>query len=152
MISIRKAIDTDLPRLAVIRGSDPLSVDNWINRIAAYLNGTHHPQMALAERVIFVAVFNEQVIGFIAGHLTRRFECDGELQWIDVINEQRHKGVAGLLLKQLASWFLSHDAKQICVNCAPDNIAALNFYKKHGAETLNDYWLVWENIGVVNTD
>ncbi|NNU34780.1 GNAT family N-acetyltransferase [Mucilaginibacter sp. S1162] len=152
MISIRKAIDTDLPQLAAIRGSDPLSVANWINRIAAYINGTHHPQKALAGRVVFVAVFDEQVVGFIAGHLTRRFECHGELQWINVINEQQHKGIAGMLLKKLASWFLSYDAKQICVNCEPDNIVALTFYKKHGAETLNNHWLVWKNIGMVNPD
>jgi hypothetical protein len=53
-------------------------------RIAAYLQGKHHPQRALPPRVAWVATINAEVIGYVAGHLTRRFDCEGELQYIYV--------------------------------------------------------------------
>ncbi len=48
------------------------------SRMALYLAGQHHPQHALAPRVIYVAEQGDSLIGFIAGHRTRRFGCDGE--------------------------------------------------------------------------
>jgi len=75
--------------------------------------------------------------GITAGHLTRRFECTVKcaiLRWWNGM------ALPGWLPKQLWPWFISYDAKQICVNCARC---------QHGAETLNEHWLVWKkNIGV----
>jgi hypothetical protein len=48
-------------------------------------------------RAVFVATENEElVIGFVAGHLTKSFDCDAELQWINVIAEKRGQGIAAL--------------------------------------------------------
>jgi hypothetical protein len=35
-------------------------------------------------RVSYVAFEQGLIVGFIAGHLTRRYGCDGELEWINV--------------------------------------------------------------------
>jgi len=145
-MEFRLAEEQDLKALAGIRGSDENSESRWFSRIFEYYNGTHSPQLALAPRVIIIAIDNLTIIGFIAGHLTQRYDCDGELQWINIIPEHQGKGLATQLLLLLADWFKEHKAKRICVNCASDNKVALNFYKKNGAVPINDYWLVWENI------
>ena len=95
---------------------------------------------------MIVAEQDEEVIGFIAGHLTRRFHCDGELQWINVSSAQRRQGVATQLLRELADWFASNNAHRVCVDVQPRNAAARAFYTRHGAEPLNSHWLVWPNI------
>ena len=145
-MEIRLAEEKDLPALAGIRGADPVSERHWLEQISAYYHGTHHPQKALAPRVIFVAVEDEHIIGFVAGHRTKRYDCDGELQWIDVIPGYRGNGVATILIRCLFDWFRAEQAKRICVKCAPDNTVAMRFYQKNGAVALNDHWLVWEDI------
>ena len=108
-----------------------------------YLEGKHHPQLALSPRVLYVAHDDESMIGYIAGHLARRFECDGELQWLFVPPYFRRKGVATELFQLLASWFAMHQVSRLCVNVAPDNTAARAFYMRHGASHLSEHWLVW---------
>jgi ribosomal protein S18 acetylase RimI-like enzyme len=100
----------------------------------------------LPQRVIYVATEADSLAGFIAGHLTRRYKCDGELEWIDVISEHRRSGVASELLRRLAAWFVEQKASRVCVDVQPANIAARRFYAKHGAEKLNEHWLVWNDI------
>jgi ribosomal protein S18 acetylase RimI-like enzyme len=117
--------------------------------MARYLAGEHHPQHALMPRVLYVALEGETPVGYIAGHLTRRYECDGELQWIYVLPERRGSGVALELLRLLAAWFVEHKASRICVDVTPTNTPARRFYARHGAVTLKPYWLVWDDIGVV---
>src|SRR5438445_13371805 len=65
----------------------------WHDRISGYMRGELHPQQALAPRVVLVAEGGEDIVGFIAGHLTRRFGCDGELEWLDVVAECRSVSV-----------------------------------------------------------
>ena len=137
----------DVPALAGIRASYSGTQEYWEQRIAGYLKGEIHPQKALPPRVSYVAVEGDSMIGFIAGHLTRRYACDGELEWIDVVPEQRRQGVASELLGLLAAWFVEQNAAKICVNVAPDNPAGVGFYRRHGAVRLNEYFLVWNNIG-----
>ena len=90
---------------------------------------------------------DEDLGGFIAGHLTRRFSCDGELEWIDVVRERRRSGIASELLRVLAAWFVEREALRVCVD--PGNAVARFFYARHGAEALNQHWLVWSDISVV---
>ena len=61
-------------------------------RIERYMRGEHDPQKAVKPRIVYVAVQNSAVLGFITGHHTRGYECDGELQWINVIAEERNTG------------------------------------------------------------
>jgi GNAT superfamily N-acetyltransferase len=123
--------------------------DGWCERLSAYLAGTASPRFALSDRVVRVAVAGGAPAGFIAGHLTRRFDCQGELQWINVARAHRRFGIASELLRWLAGWFLRHDARRVCVNVEPDNAAARTFYTRHCAEPLGSHWLVWSDIAVV---
>jgi ribosomal protein S18 acetylase RimI-like enzyme len=119
--------------------------------MARYLAREHHPQQALMPRILYVACEGDVPVGFIAGHLTRRYACEGELQWISVIREHRGSGVASELLRLLAAWFAEQHASRICVDVDPANLRARRFYTRHGAEPLNEHWLVWPDIRVVLT-
>src|SRR5689334_11037592 len=130
---------------ASVRGDE----EYWTERISGYLQGTHNPQRALPERISYVAVEADVVAGFVAGHLTKRYGCDGELQWINVAAEYRGRGVADELLRLLAGWFVERDARRVCVDVDPANAPARSFYMRNGAKELNEHWLVWDDIGVV---
>ena len=110
------------------------------------MRGEVHPQQSLLPRIVLVAAEEGVLVGFIAGHLTRRFDCDGELEWLDVISERRRRGIAGELLAALVTWFDSCQARRICVDVDPQNASARAFYRKHGATDLNPHWLVWHDI------
>ena len=45
--------------------------------MAAYFEGQHHPQQALLPRVGYVAWAGAAVDGYIAGHRTHRYDCEG---------------------------------------------------------------------------
>jgi ribosomal protein S18 acetylase RimI-like enzyme len=145
----REALNSDIPGMAHIRSLTWGTEDYWSSRIAGYLDGKLHPQQALAPRVIYVAEQGDTLVGLIDGHLTRRYDCNGELEWIDVAPEHRGSGVALELLRLLAAWFVEQKASRICVDCDPENAAAQKFYRRHGAETLNKHWLVWDDIKIV---
>ena len=115
--------------------------------MARYLAGEHHPQQALPLRVAFLAEDDGgAVVGFIAGHLTRRFGSDGELQWVFVAPSLRGGAVAARLLRCLAAWFVAQGARRICVNVAPDNRRARAFYARYGARDLSDHWMEWPDV------
>ena len=145
----RPAEKSDVPVLARILASEWETEEYWRARVLRYLNGELHPQQALMPRVSFVALEDESIVGFIAGHLTRRYACDGELEWINVIPARRGTAVASELLRQLAGWFVDQKASRICVDVQPSNVIARRFYTRHGAEDLNPHWLVWNDIKMV---
>jgi ribosomal protein S18 acetylase RimI-like enzyme len=142
----RLARHADVPAMAEIRAADWGTKDYWQERILQYLTHQLHPKEALRPRVPFVCVERGRVVGLIAGHLTRRFGCDGELEWISVRPQYRRRGVAAKLLGRLAAWFVRHEALRICVDVEPSNEAARRFYARHGAEDLKPHWMVWKDI------
>jgi GNAT superfamily N-acetyltransferase len=148
-IHYRKAKTSDVPAFAQIRSMDWGSEEYWKARISGYMNGELHPQKALAPRIIYVAFHDDLAVGFIAGHLTRRYECAGELEWLNVIPAHRRSGIASELLRLLAGWFVEEKAHKVCVDVDPANAVARRFYANHGACTLNPHWMVWEDISVV---
>ena len=143
-ISYRKAISLDIPSLAKIRSGNPDIEKHWTDRISGYLNYTHNPQQALKPRIIYVATDYDKIVGFVAGHLTIRYDCEGELQWINIIEEYQKHGIASELVKVLANWFVEQKSYKICVD--PGNDIARRFYKKNGAENLNAHWMFWKDI------
>jgi ribosomal protein S18 acetylase RimI-like enzyme len=145
-IIYRQADVHDVPALARIRAAEWGSGEYWQNRISGYMEGELDPQKALKPRIIYMAQAGDEVAGFIAGHLTRRFDCDGELEWINVRAEQRGSGIAAELLRMLAEWFLSQNAPRICVDVSPDNVIARSFYARHGATELKPSWMVWNDV------
>jgi ribosomal protein S18 acetylase RimI-like enzyme len=149
IFQFRKATAEDIIPMAQIREREWGIKDYWIERIGGYMRGEHHPQHALMPRIIFVAEDKEKIIGFIAGHLTTRLGCNGELEWINVIPEYRKSGVASELLSHLAKWFVEQNATKVCIDVAAENTPAQKFYRKHGAKNLNEHWLYWEDVSVI---
>ena len=145
-ITYREAQAADIAAMAEIRAGDWGTEEGWRERIRAYLAGEVHPREALASRVSYVGVDGETVVGLIAGHLTRRFGCDGEVQWISIRPEYRGRGIASGLLLMLAEWFVRHEAVRICVDVQPTNQAARRLYRRHGAANLKPGWMVWNDI------
>lgn len=145
MIVIRPANQADIPSMAAIRAREWETEAYWVSRITGYLLQEHSPQMALAARAAFVAADGPVITGFVAGHQTRRFGCEGELEWINVAPEHRGQGIAGLLIVRMAGWFADKDLRRICVNVEPGNSAARSLYSRFGAARLNEYWMVWED-------
>ncbi len=143
-VLFREATAKDIPQIAKLRSEKSEFEEYWNQRITAYLAGTHNPQKALQPRIIYVACDDEKVVGFIAGHLTKRLNCEGELEWIDVIKEYRRCGIASELVTILAKWFVKKKSCMICVD--PGNEGARAFYKSIGATMLNDHWMFWEDI------
>jgi len=146
-IGFRMATPGDVPDLARLRSLGWGDVDYWIPRITGYMTGASNPQKALPERVVYVATDGKLIIGLIAGHLTQRLDCEGELEWIDVDTEYRRKGIASELVRVLATWFAGQNARKICVD--PGNDAARKFYAANGTANLNDHWMYWENISIL---
>ena len=142
----RRARRSDIPAMAEIRAGDWGTEEYWRERILRYLSYRQAPGEALRLRVSFVCVEDDRMLGLIAGHLTRRLGCEGELQWISVRPECRGLGVASGLFCRLAKWFVAHHARRICVDVAPSNDAARRFYARHGAEDLKPHWMVWIDI------
>jgi ribosomal protein S18 acetylase RimI-like enzyme len=151
-LDYREATERDVPALARIRANVRGTAEDWHEWISAYLRRERHPQHALDSRVVYVACDKGEVVGFVAGHLTRRYSCDGELQWIDVVDAYRRRGIASELVRRLASWFATQRASRICVDVNPDNVVAQHFYRRHGAQDLRPHWLVWPDITVVLRD
>ena len=149
-VLVRLAEDRDIPEMAVLRAEVWETPGFWKERIGLYLRGDHSPRLALRERAVFVAVDDGRVVGFAAGHRTHRYACDGELQWINVQANLRKRGIAGMLMAAMASWFVEQQALRICVNVAPENADARHLYTKYGAGQLNDHWMIWEDVRVVS--
>jgi len=148
----REATTDDVPALARIRAAEWGDETYWRDRILGYMSGELHPRHALEPRVVLVATDETAIVGFIAGHLTTRFNCDGELQWINVIPEHRGAGIAEELLYRLAAWFMERNAKRVCVDVAPDNPTARAFYSKYGAVNFKPSWMLWKDITPLSYD
>lgn len=143
--SYRKAELSDIEALSALRSEDE-GGGAPARRMSAYLAGEHHPQKALAQRIMYYVTNNGQPVGYIAGHLTQRFDCKGELQWLYVAESHRNYGVGGALLGKLAIWFVQRGARRVCVNVDPANTIARSFYRKHSAIELSEHWQVWTDI------
>lgn len=149
---IRLAEDKDIRAMAQIRSDEWGDECFWTERITWYRRGEHSPQQALPERTIFVAEEEGHIVGFASGHRTRRFNCDGELQWLNVASHRRGVGIADQLISRMGAWFIEHHAKRICVNVASDNVVAQRMYVRCGAKALAENWMVWEDASLMGRD
>jgi len=142
----RPAELSDIPEMARLRSLKRGTKDYWAYRISAYFERELNPQLALPPRAGFVAMEGETMAGFIVGHLSRRYSCDGEVQWIYVDPNRRGGGIATELIRLQAKWFIEQKAFKICVDVDPSNVAAHRLYKRLGAVDLNPHYLVWNDI------
>jgi RimJ/RimL family protein N-acetyltransferase len=150
-VFLRSAEEADIPQMAAIRAREWGTEPYWTKRIAAYLSGEQSPQQALPARAAFVAIDEAEIVGFVAGHRTRRLGCDGELEWINVVVDRRSGGISYQLMAMMSAWFVEQTALRICVDVDPKNTAARKFYLRCGAQPLNDHWMVWEDARVMGT-
>ena len=145
-VTCREAVRSDAESMALARAAGHWTGGASASVMARYLAGEQHPQQALLPRVAYVAEAGREVVGFVAGQLTRRFGCPGEVQWLFVARAHRRGTIATALLHRLAVWFAERSASRVCVNVAPDNFRARAFYVRQGAGVLNEHWLEWTNI------
>src|SRR5262245_11550899 len=131
-IQFRRVTSEDVAAMGECRRVDPAGGEPD-ERMLAYFQGHHHPQHALPPRVGCIAIAGKKVVGFIAGHLTTRLACEGEVQYLFVSSSHRRQGIATLLLRQLAKWFRDEGASKVCVNVDVESPAALPFYSAMGA-------------------
>jgi len=147
-IEFREATTDDVPAMARCRLADP--TDSVADpRMAAYFDRRHHPQQALLPRVGYIALANDNVIGYIAGHRTTRHGCAGEVQYLFVAPPHRRQGIGTALVRLLAKWFQAQAAQRVCVAVADDSpVEAQPFFESVGASPLKRNWYGWEDIGV----
>ncbi len=147
-IEYREAGADDAPAMARCRIEDPTGGEAD-PRMASYFRGESHPQHALRPRTGFVAMAGSRVVGYIAGHLTRRYGCQAEIQWLFVASTHRRSGVGRALVERMARWFLQHEAPHVCVDVDPDSPEARPFYQSLGATVLRPQWMEWRDIGTL---
>ena len=87
-----------------------------VHRWKTYIRKEHHPQKAKDPRVVYVAIANREIVGFVAGHLTERFDLEGELQSIYILPEHQGQELGTELVVVLAKWFKKWNAKTVCVD------------------------------------
>ena len=116
--------------------------------MAAYFDGRHNPQQALPPRVGYLALENGAVVGYVAGHLTTRNGCAGEVQYLFVVSSRRRRGIGTGLLRLLAKWFEEGGVRTVCVAIAADRPPeARPFVESVGAIPLQKNWHGWQDIG-----
>ena len=148
-IHFREATTNDVTAMVKCRLADPTDGGAADPRMQAYFDRQHHPQLALLSRVGYVALDNNTVIGYIAGHRTTRNGCSGEVQYLFVAPAYRRQGIATALLRLLAEWFKAQGAQKVCVGVAADSPAeAQPFFESVGASPLKKHWYAWENIEI----
>jgi GNAT superfamily N-acetyltransferase len=106
------------------------------------------PASAKPARTFFKVVDNEKMIGYLAIHLTTRYDTNAEIQSFYIVKQYQRKGIGTQLLKHAVSWMAKHDATSVCVGIAPENPYQA-FYLKHGGSFLNPHWIVWGDVNLL---
>lgn len=102
------------------------------------------PQTSKPERIVLKAIDNNQVIGYIAGHLTTRFNLDAEIQSFYILKKEQNKNIGTKLLTEFLKWLIDMDARSLCVGIKPENKYKA-FYLKYGGQYLNEHWIYWQD-------
>ncbi|WDF78644.1 GNAT family N-acetyltransferase [Mucilaginibacter sp. KACC 22773] len=108
------------------------------------------PASARPQRVIFKAIDQDRMVGYLAVHLTSRYDKDAEIQSFYVLKEYQRRGIGTALLKEVASWAMNLNAKSLCVGIAPEN-PYQQIYLKYGGTFLNPHWIVWDDINLLKS-
>jgi len=117
-----------------------------LSRWQTYFAGKS-PASAKPDRIIFKAVDANRVIGYVAVHLTTRFDMDAEIQSFYILNEYQRKGIGSKLFGYVLNWLAAFNVKNLCVGIAADNPYQV-FYLKHGGKYYNPHWIFWDNLDV----
>ena len=123
---------------------EPFEIDHnsRLYRWHTYFRG-ESPQTSKPERIIFKAVVDNKLVGYIAGHLTTRYNKDAEIQSFFILKAYQRKGFGKMLFLKFIEWLDAQNAKSLCVGIMPDNPYKA-FYLKHGGQYLNPHWIYWD--------
>lgn len=152
VILYREATLADAPAIARLCANAPQEIGYWEARIYGYLNFELNPHQATRARLVYVAVHKGLIVGFIAGHLTKRVEYSGQVQWIMTGEQCRRTGIGSKLLSIMARWFIDHRVTSVRVDVDPENTGTWQFYQHHHALSINRYWLFWDDIRLLLDD
>lgn len=103
------------------------------------------PVSAKPERIVYKALENNNIIGFIAVHLTARYNLDAEIQTFYVLKPYQRKGIGRKLLSEAMKWISKFKAESLCVGIFPEN-PYKTFYLKYGGKYLNPHWIYWDKM------
>jgi GNAT superfamily N-acetyltransferase len=128
---------------------DAIALDPEIRsyRWQTYFDG-ESPASSKPERIVFKALEDGNTVGFIAGHLTTRYDKDAEIQNFYVLKDHQRNGIGSLLLDNLLTWLKRQEAKSLCVGIHPEN-PYQKFYIKYGGLHLNPHWIYWDDLAEV---
>jgi len=102
-------------------------------------NGKKYFQDKISNKdsICLVAEINNQIIGYLAGGITKSYSYrtvkkQSELENTLVLKEYRGKGIGNLLFCEFVKWSKKQGVEIINVKTSTDNIKAIEFYKKEG--------------------
>jgi GNAT superfamily N-acetyltransferase len=147
-VSAIAQVNSDTLRECGLATADIYDVQRLTNRWDGYVRRVQHPRHALEPRILFAALADSRLVGYIAGHFSQRYDTQGELQSIYVLKNYQGCGIGTALLERLAGWFVENKRRSVCVGVDPAN-PYKRFYEKHGARYINEHWLAWGDIGMV---
>ncbi|MCW3090437.1 MAG: family N-acetyltransferase [Ferruginibacter sp.] len=113
-------------------------------RWQTYFKG-ESPNGSKSGRLILKAEIGDKIVGFIAGHLTTRYEKDAEIQSFYVLKEYQRKRIGTDLFHTLTGWMMEQGVRSLCVGFALENKYQA-FYLKKGGRYLNPHWICWDNL------
>jgi len=141
-------VNSDTMRECGLGTPDIYDAERLRNRWDGYVRRVRHPQHALEPRILFAALVDSRLVGYIAGHFSQRYDTQGELQSIYVLKNYQGRGIGTALLERLAAWLAENNRRCVCVGIDPKN-PYQRFYEKHGAHPINEHWLAWDDIGSI---
>lgn len=142
-ISIRRAVNADLPKLAeflqfLVSAERPFDVTLKEGKIFYY----DIQELILDPKTeVLVIDFNNQIIGCGYAQIRQakpyqKHEFFGYLGFMFVDPEFRGRGLNTLLINDLKKWVLSQGITEVRLDVYHDNDAAVNAYKKAGFEPI----------------
>lgn len=143
------AVEIESKRQSIPGYIDAVEIDYALrlHRWRTYFN-KESPKSSKPERVILKAVIDSHIAGYIAGHLTNRYEMDAEIQSFYILINYQRNGIGKSLLMKFVEWLNGHQAKRLCVGIAKGNKYQA-FYLKFGGKHLNEHWIYWDDLNVL---
>ncbi|MDQ8013234.1 MAG: GNAT family N-acetyltransferase [Flavobacterium nitrogenifigens] len=142
-ISIRRAVNTDLPKLAeflqhLVHAERPFDVTLKEGEIFYY---SIEDFISDPKSELLVIDFSNQIIGCGYAQIRQakpyqKHEFFGYLGFMFVDPEFRGRGLNNILIDHLKKWVLSQGITEVRLDVYHDNEAAVNAYKKAGFEPI----------------
>ncbi|MGN6353924.1 MAG: GNAT family N-acetyltransferase [Parafilimonas sp.] len=121
-----------------------IDFDSRRQRWQTYFKG-QSPQTSKPQRIVLKAVTNGKIAGYLAGHLTTRYNFGAEIQSFYILKSAQNKKIGTELLISFVHWLTGTDAKSLCVGINPEN-RYKRFYLKYGGEYFNAHWIYWNDL------